>query len=282
VQLNQSGQDLSARGVTVAAITPDAPRALAAFAQRHHITYPLLSDADGRVIRLFGLLNPNIPKDHPRQSRWLPFPGIMLIGPDRSIRRKHFTGDLRRRAAGQNVLFDIGDDRGPVAGTGTAHVTVDIRSATTRVYPGQDVALRVRVSVDDGWHVYAPGAAPYTGLGLSLTAPPRFALTDVRIPDGEVLELVGLGESVPVLSGAFDIEAVLQVPWSPPPSMFAEIAPAVERRHLPVGHHDVELEIALQTCSHDECEPPTRLTASVPVEVQPHAAAADAPQSDDV
>jgi hypothetical protein len=239
-------QDLAARGVAVAAITPDASPALAAFARRHDIGYPLLSDHDGRVIRGYGLLNPNIPQDHPRQSRWLPFPGVMLIGPDRRIRRKQFTGDLRRRPAGQNLLLQDVDDMAPVARAANRRVTAELHVATTKVYPGQDVALRVRFSVQEGWHVYAPGAEPYTPLTLATTAPPRFALAEIRMPEGDTLELAALGESVPVLSGSFDIDAVLQVPWSPPPSMFAEIAPAVARRHLPVGRHDVELEIAFQ------------------------------------
>lgn len=274
MQLNQSRAELERHGIALAAITPDPVEVLASFARHHDIGFPLLSDLGGAVITSFGLLNPNIPTDHPRQRRGMPFPGAMLIGRDGRIRSKHFTGDLRHRAAAQNVLMDMPVATAPTAATADPPIAVALRVAATTVFPGQDIALRLSIAIEDGWHVYGPDApAPYTGLGVSIVPSSRFSLSALQLPQGAVVEFANSGEALPVQSGAFEIDATLRVPWSPPPSMFAEIAPAVARRQLEVGDHHLAIEVAYQACSAVECAPPARLRLPFVLQMQGHAAA---------
>jgi peroxiredoxin Q/BCP len=46
--------DLTAEGVTVLGISPDAPAKLGKFREKEHLTFPLLSDADKSVLTAYG------------------------------------------------------------------------------------------------------------------------------------------------------------------------------------------------------------------------------------
>ena len=46
--------DLTAEGVTVLGISPDAPAKLAKFREKEHLTFPLLSDSDKSVLTAYG------------------------------------------------------------------------------------------------------------------------------------------------------------------------------------------------------------------------------------
>ena len=58
------------------------------FAEAYKLGYPLLSDKDSVVIREFGILNTNIPKDH--SFFGIPYSGDYLVSPDGVIRAKLF------------------------------------------------------------------------------------------------------------------------------------------------------------------------------------------------
>jgi peroxiredoxin len=60
VALEQSRALLENNGVRIAAISYDSPDILAAFAQKHAIGYPLLSDQSSEVIQRFGIFNFNL------------------------------------------------------------------------------------------------------------------------------------------------------------------------------------------------------------------------------
>jgi peroxiredoxin Q/BCP len=47
-------QSLAAHGVTVVGISPDPPAKLAAFREREHLTFPLVSDPDKAVLTAYG------------------------------------------------------------------------------------------------------------------------------------------------------------------------------------------------------------------------------------
>ena len=49
-------------------MTPDPVEILARFSDRYEIDYPMLSDRGGVVVEQYGILNPNIPRDHPIQA----------------------------------------------------------------------------------------------------------------------------------------------------------------------------------------------------------------------
>ena len=71
--------------------------------------FPCLSDNGSVVIREFGILNSNIPKDHPFYG--IPFPGDYLISPDGVIQAKYFLPDYQTRVASSEILVnELGAD----------------------------------------------------------------------------------------------------------------------------------------------------------------------------
>ena len=71
------------KGYEVAAITYDSVEKLKRFAKQADISYELLSDADSKIIRAFGLLNTNFEPD----SRFygIPHPAIYVVSPEGKV-----------------------------------------------------------------------------------------------------------------------------------------------------------------------------------------------------
>ena len=68
--------DLEAEGIALYAISYDPPDVLAGFAERHGISYPLLSDAGGGPIRELGILN----EEAGERVEGVPHPGVFVLG----------------------------------------------------------------------------------------------------------------------------------------------------------------------------------------------------------
>ncbi len=65
MELQQSLEQIRKRGLGLAAVSYDSVAVLKNFSDRRGITYPLLSDADSKVIRAYGLLNESVDKGTP-------------------------------------------------------------------------------------------------------------------------------------------------------------------------------------------------------------------------
>jgi peroxiredoxin len=63
VELEQSRMMLEKKGVHIAAVSYDSEEILAAFARKHSIGFPLLSDKTSEAIRKFGIFNTNMAPD---------------------------------------------------------------------------------------------------------------------------------------------------------------------------------------------------------------------------
>ena len=101
VQLQAAQKEFAKAGLQVAAISYDSVAALRRFARRRKITFPLLSDADSRVIDAFGVRNREA-----RGSRidGVPYPGTFLIDPKGFIRAKLFYDGYRKRHSTRQIL----------------------------------------------------------------------------------------------------------------------------------------------------------------------------------
>jgi peroxiredoxin len=126
---NSSGK-LEAHGINVAAITYGSRETLSNFAHTYKLDYRLLSDAGSKVIRDFGILNTNIPADHP-MTYGIPWPGDYLLAPDGTVRDKLFLPNYEYRPSASQVLLRHFSD-----GFGNA---VEIKSDPGRPQP--DYAL---------------------------------------------------------------------------------------------------------------------------------------------
>ena len=67
----------------------------ASFAARENIAFTLLADKDIKIIKAFGMANPQ----YPEGSSWhgVALPGIFVIGPDDVVAHRYMTEDYQDR-----------------------------------------------------------------------------------------------------------------------------------------------------------------------------------------
>ena len=100
VQLQADLKKLEARGIQVVAVSYDPVDVLAGFSERHKITYPLLSDADSKTIKAFGILN----KEAKGKAEGIPYPGTFLIDRNGVIRARLFLEGYKERHSADDLL----------------------------------------------------------------------------------------------------------------------------------------------------------------------------------
>ncbi len=74
---------------------------LAKFADKHKITFPLLSDPDSKTISAYGLLNKEA-KD--TKVEGIAYPGTMLLDKDGAIRAKLFVEGYKERHSTDELI----------------------------------------------------------------------------------------------------------------------------------------------------------------------------------
>src|SRR6266849_738795 len=126
----------------VAAISYDSRAVLRNFAERRHITYPLLSDVDSRIIRGWGILNETVEANSPVYG--IPYPGAYVISSSGKIVAKYFEDDYKERMPVLDILRGMGTAPGvPPEIQETRHLKLDSSASTTVVHPNQRVTLSV-------------------------------------------------------------------------------------------------------------------------------------------
>jgi len=114
----------------------------------------MLSDAGSKVIRTFGILNTNIPEDHPLLYG-IPFPGDYLIAPDGTVRDKLFLPSYEHRPSASQMATRHRSG----AGANSIEIKTDVLNArislsTDRCFPGQELGVTLEVHLQPGWHIY--------------------------------------------------------------------------------------------------------------------------------
>ena len=94
-------KDLKKAKIQVVAISYDAVEKLASFAKQKKISFPLLSDADSKVIDAYGIRN-----EEARGTRMdgVPHPGTFIIDQDGVIRAKLFYRHYVKRHSSQDLI----------------------------------------------------------------------------------------------------------------------------------------------------------------------------------
>ena len=244
---------LENHGVRMAAVSYDSQEILAAFAGKHAIGFPLLSDPDSQTIRRFGIFNYNMAPD--LRSYGVPHPVEYLVAPDGTVVRKYFVPNYQHRVTGSAVALREFGTAAPNAPTvtlesGALAVRIGFPSATA--FAGQEIGFFVHFALQPGWHIYgAPLPEGYTATSIVFEGP---AVADQRLelPAAEMLHLPSLGETLPVYSGSFQgIGALLlKFPW-------------------PDGKLVLPGRVRFQPCSDTVCEPPQVLPFELGLMLEP-------------
>lgn len=253
IQLQAAKERFEKQGIKLAGISYDSVEILKYFSDRRKIEFPLLSDPDSKIIRMYQVLNAEAVGPNQGMAR----PGYFFIDTEGVIREKFFEAKYRERLTGNNVLSKLFPELGEeVTDTVEApHLQLSVGQSDRVAVPGNLVTLTAEVRLPPDVHVYAPGTKGYKTVKLSIDPLPDFELRQARYPSAKILYLPAIKERVPVFEGEFRIRQELKV------NSMAEFSGALGADGKKVT---VKGNFEYQACDSKICF----LLASVPVEWQ--------------
>ena len=202
MELEQHLGAIRKQGLGVAAISYDSVGALKSFADRQHITYPLLSDPDSKIIRTYDILNEAVKPGTPTYG--IPYPGVYVVDAQGRVVSKYFEDDYRERVSTAEILARrFGAPMDVVRGEVEAkHLQITTAASNDIARPGLRIALNLDIEMKPGMHVYAPGVQGYIPIDWRLDeGGPAAKLHSFEYPASEMLRLEAIGETVPVYRG---------------------------------------------------------------------------------
>ncbi len=246
MELQQSRDQLRKRGLGVAAVSYDSVAVLKNFSERHGIAYPLLSDADSKVIRANRLLNESVAKDSPQYG--IPYPGTFILDRAGVIAQKYFEADFRQRYTASEILVRQygGAAGGASQAIETKHLRLTSSASLSTVHWGQRLALVADIELKPGMHVYAPGVQGYIPIEFKLTSTPAFQEHGPAYPAARKLHLKAIGETVAVFQGRFRVAEDITI------APEAQVKPVLTS----AGDLVVEGTLRYQACDAKICYPP--------------------------
>ena len=256
--MEQNRQAIADEGLGLAAISYDSPAVLKAFADRQHIGYTLLSDADSAVIRRYGIFNEEVEKGNPAYG--IPHPGTYLLDTRGVVVAKYFEDDIKVRDTSESILFRrFGLLAKPQENIEAKHLRLITSGGTEAMRPNQRVTLAVDVELPPRMHVYAPAVTGYIPISLKLEASPAWKADPVSFPPAKTMRLEAIRETVPVYEGTFRLLETITLAGA------KELEPLLDgQRHL-----TVEGELRYQACDDRECFVPETVPVRWTVRVLP-------------
>jgi len=134
------------------------------------------------------------------------------------VQDKLFLRDYQLRPSAAAVILRNFDD--PV----NEHITeiktdvlqATVRLSTDRCFPGQEIAVGLKIQLNPGWHVYGK-SVPNNYQALTLTFDsPLVGESSLHLPPPTPLLLKALGETLPVYTEEVQAVDALRIKWSPP------------------------------------------------------------------
>lgn len=240
---------------------------LNAFAAKHGITYPLLSDAGSATIRRLGMLDEDLERHHAEfgiatrdEQRGVAYPGVFLIDRDGVVVRKRFHKNYRIRDTGAGLVEAVlgipATERGAEATAPGRVVRARLSFDSPAYRPYQQIQLAAVLTIEPGWHVYAtPVPEGYTALSLEITPVSGLEVgATIAWPEPQPFWLEGLEDRFLVHEGT--IRGTV-------PVTFAFAAGS--------GTQIVRAGIRYQVCSTTECLPPEEMRVELVMPEMPRA-----------
>jgi len=236
---------------------------LSAFSQAYKIQYPALSDQGSKVIRAFGILNTNIPSDHPFMYG-IPWPGEYLLAADGTVLDKVFVPSYEfRRTASEVVLRNFGTGEGDNSvSIKTGAFTVTVTLSSDRCFPGQELGVALSIQMNPGWHIYGkPLPEYYRAVALEFSGD-LVGRQHMNFPAPQIKFMPALNEILSVYEGSLQASGTLGIRWSPP--MPAPFLTPLAKTITP-GNHKIVGTLRFQACSETVCEPPDEVSVELPL-----------------
>ncbi len=231
---------------------------LGAFAEKHGITYTLLSDEGSHAIRELGLLNEQVQDHHAHYGIerrdsvvGVPYPGTFLLDEQGIVTDRRFLDSYRERETGVAILeqgFGIrSSEHGPEtrASAPGLQLRAYLDSDGYRAY--QRLRLTVELAIESGLHVYAePVPDGYVALAIDVAPIEGLAVGAMEGPTPRPFTVEGLDEHFLVYDGTVQLSM---------PLTFTE----------KVGDREVVVTVRYQACSATDCLIPQAVELRLPL-----------------
>ncbi|HWF13890.1 MAG TPA: redoxin domain-containing protein [Candidatus Acidoferrales bacterium] len=204
IQLQAAKKRFEEQGIKLAGVSYDSVEILKFFSARRKIEFPLLSDPDSKIIRMYQVLNAEGLGPNAGMAR----PGYFFIDPKGNIREKFFEAKYRERLTGNNVLSKLFPELGEEVSDAVdaPHLQLHVGQSDRVAVPGNLVTLTAEVQLPPDVHVYAPGTKGYKPIKLVIEPASEFSFKQATYPVAKILYLPAIKEKVPVFEGKFKIQ----------------------------------------------------------------------------
>ena len=261
MELQQAKPEFEAKGIHVASITYDSVEILKDFSERKGITYPMLSDTNSKIIRAFGILNP----EGKGFTAGIPYPGIYYISPDGVIEKRYFESQYSDRFTPNEIYSDIFGVTPLVASETTPivakHATVKLSQSDMTAGAGNRLRLLVQIEPAPHVHLYAPGAEKdgYKVVKLEVKPSADYHSEPLHYPPSTLLAFPQLKEAVPVYSRATVLTEDVVI-----------AASKAFNASIGTGKNiEINGTLLYQACDDHQCFLPVELSVSWVVHIQP-------------
>ncbi len=221
---------------------------LKSFADRQHITYPLLSDPDSKIIRAYDILNETTKPGTPTYG--IPYPGVYVVNTQGKVVSKYFEDDYKDRVSTADILSrQFGASARSRARSSQKPSTFrsPLRPVTTSRGPASESHSAWTSNCKPGMHVYAPGVQGYIPINWRLDeGGPAAKRHSFEYPASEMLRLEAIDETVPVYRGHIRIRREIT---------FGQEA-ALKSLVSPAGEVVVKGSFRYQACDDRKCYVP--------------------------
>jgi hypothetical protein len=133
----------------------------------------------------------------------------------------------------------------------TSYLNGSIALSDTNAFPAQILALVVKISVINGFHLYVdPIPNGYIPLKIELTSNPNFSLDSFAYPESEQITLKSINETFNIVSKEIKLKSVIRVKKKPT-----------------LGTYSAKLKISFQACNDKICMPPEEFYFQFPITI---------------
>ena len=177
MQLQRSLPDIQRAGLGLVAVSYDSTATLRAFADKHAITFPMLSDQGSKTITAWGILN----REATGRTAGIPYPGTYILDTKGTIVSRNFEDAYQERDSAASIIAALRQSSSrstPSSALGAAtevlgkYVRVRVGATDQIAAPGHRITLTLDVTPGPKIHVYAPGQNGYIPVSLKMNESP--------------------------------------------------------------------------------------------------------------
>ena len=258
MELQSRYEDIKQQGLTLVAISYDAPETLKAFTASRGITFPLVSDPGSAIIKRYGLLNETM--DPKSKFYGVPHPGTFIVDRQGMVVSRFFEQAYQERFTTGTILAAQGVDLPAGAMTAsTSHLSLTASISDSVAAPGSRMAIVVNVTPRPTMHLYAPGKHDYQVVQLTIDPQPWLRPQATAYPSSEIYHFKPLDERVEVYAKPFRLTREV--------TLLA--TPEAQKQLAAMSSVTITGALEYQACDDRVCFNPARVPVSFTVSLKP-------------